>query len=288
MSESADVSALTTGLAEVRRQLAGEVKSRQALIKPLDQAQRALKDAHKNAVALHEASALLEQPAEELSLPDNYNKLVKAVRTIADENLAELEFTFARDLREAFDAIGIKLDGPPDTLIAELFLIRPDLRKKQVTMTFSRQPVTKGAVKLDVEKVVSEYQKARKDICERKVDHKELLAELFQSYERVVKLEDKQMGARTGIVDVFRELVIVRQPLGFRRDPNKGRFVDYPKTHFAYDMLQLRQSKKLDYNGYRLNLGTATIDTTSDSTKAMFLATGANEGAFIKDLYFSK
>jgi hypothetical protein len=44
----------------------------------------------------------------------------------------------------------------------------------------------------------------------------------------------------------------------------------------------------MTYNGLHLNLGTATIDTTSDSTKAMFLATGANEGAFIKDLYFGK
>ena len=105
MSTHADVTALATGLAEVRRQLAGEVKTRQALIKPLDQAQRALKDAHKNAVALHEAVALLEQPAEELVLPSNYNKLIKQVRTIADENLAELEFTFARDLREAFRAL---------------------------------------------------------------------------------------------------------------------------------------------------------------------------------------
>ncbi|HEX4946220.1 MAG TPA: hypothetical protein VFZ34_06140 [Blastocatellia bacterium] len=287
MSESADVSALAAGLAEVRRQLAGEVKIRQALIKPLDQAQRALKDAHQNAVALHEATTLLEQPPEELSLPSHYQKLIRQVRAVADENLSELEFTFARDLREAFKAISIKLDGPPDALIAELFVIRPDLRKKQVTMTFSRQPVTKP-VKLDVEKVVTAYQKARKEICERKVDQQELLAELYEAYVRVVKLQDKTMGFRASIVDVFRELVIVRQPLGFRKDPNKGRFVDYPKTHFAYDLLQLRQSKKMTYNGLHLNLGTATIDTTSDSTKAMFLATGANEGAFIKDLYFGK
>jgi hypothetical protein len=287
MSETADVSALTTGLAEVRRQLAGEVKIRQALIKPLDQAQRALKDAHQNAVALHEAVALLERPSEELSLAGDYHQLVAQVRAVADKNLAELEFTFARDLREAFKDIGIKLDGPPTELIAELFVIKPDLRKKQVTITFSRQAVTKP-VKLDVEKVVSAYQKARKEICERKVDNQELLAELYEAYERVVKLEGKQMGARTGIVDVFRELVIVRQPLGFRKDPGKAKFVDYPKTHFAYDTLQLRQSKKMTYNGLHLNFGTATIDTTSDSTKAMFLATGANEGAFIKDLYFGK
>jgi hypothetical protein len=288
MSKQADTSALATGLGDVRRELANEVKVRQAIIKPLDQAQRALKDPHKNAVVLHEATELLEKPAEELSLPQNYSKLVRELRTLADENLSELEFTFARDLREAFSEIGVKMAGSPTELIAELFVIKPDMRKKQVTMTFSRQSVTKGAVKLDIEKVVNEYQKARKDICERKVDHKELLAGLFEAYVRVVKLQDKPMGFRSGIVDVFRELVIVRQPLGFRRDPNKGRFVDYPKTHFAYDLLQLRQSKKLDHDGYRLNLGTATIDTTSDSSKAMFLASGANEGQFIKDLYFSK
>ena len=288
MSEQADTSALATGLGDVRRELANEVKVRQAVIKPLDQAQRALKNPHKNAVALHEATELLERPSEELSLPQSYSKLVKQLRSLADENLSELEFTFARDLREAFSEIGVKMAGSPTELIAELFVIKPDMRKKQVTMTFSRQSITKGAVKLDVEKVVSEYQKARKDICERKVDHKELLAELFEAHVRVVKLQDKAIGFRSGIVDVFRELVIVRQPLGFRRDPNKGRFVDYPKTHFAYDLLQLRQSKKLDHDGYRLNLGTATIDTTSDSSKAMFLASGANEGQFIKDLYFSK
>ncbi|MGH9803461.1 MAG: hypothetical protein ACRD82_24110, partial [Blastocatellia bacterium] len=75
-------------------------------------------------------------------------------------------------------------------------------------------------------------------------------------------------------------------PLGFRKTPSKSNFVDYPKTHFAYDMLQLRRKLNLVHEGHRLNLGTATIDVGSDTTKAMFLATGANEGAFIKDLYF--
>ncbi len=45
MSKNADTSALAAGLSEARRQLAGEVKARQAIIKPLDRAQRAL-DGH--------------------------------------------------------------------------------------------------------------------------------------------------------------------------------------------------------------------------------------------------
>ncbi len=287
MSNEADYSALAGGLSEVRRQLAGEVKARQAVIKPLDQAQRALKDPHKNAVALHEATALLEESPEELALPNEYGKLVKKLRALADENLAELEFTFARDLREAFKEQGVKLGGSPTELIADLFVIKPDLRKKQVAIIFSRQPVTKGAIKLDVEKVVTAYLRARRDLCERKVDQAALLGELFEAYERVLKLTSRAIGFRTGIVDCYRELVLVRQPLGFRRSPEKNRFVDYPKTHFAYDILQLRRSQKLTHDGHRLNLGTATIDVSSDTTKAMFLATGANEGQFIKDLYFT-
>jgi hypothetical protein len=287
MSEKADLSALTAGIGEVRRLLANEVKLRQAVIKPLDQALRALKDPHKNAVALHEAAALLEQPPAELPVENGFGKFVKELREVADANLSELEFTFARDLRAAFVAEGVKLEGPPTELIAELFVIKPDLRKKQVLITFSRQPVTKGAIKLDVERVLSAWQRARKEICERKVDYDELLKELFETYERLLKLNAGKMGWRAGIVECYRELVMVRQPLGFRRTPSKSSFVDYPKSHFIYDMLQLRRSHSLVHEGHRLNLGTATIDVGSDSTRAMFLATGANEGAFIKDLYFA-
>jgi hypothetical protein len=287
MSEKADTSALTAGLSEARRQLANQVKLRQSIIKPMDRALRALKDPHKNAVALHEATNLLEQPPEEVALPNSYNKLIKQLRSLAETNLSELEFTFARDLREAFAEQGLKIAGPPTELIADLFVVRPDLRKKQVQITFSRQSVTKGAIKLDVERVVTAYQRAHKEICERKVDYDELLGELFEAYTRTLKLNGRQVGARAGIVDCYRELVLVRQPLGFRKTPSKSSFVDYPKTHFAYDMLQLRRSHHLVHDGHRLNLGTATIDVGADTTRAMFLATGATEGQFIKDLYFT-
>jgi hypothetical protein len=90
-----DASALIAELNEVRRQLSGEVKLRQSIIKPLDRVQRALKDPHRNAVALHEAADTLTKPPEEVALPGNYNKLMKQLRALADEKLSELEFTFA-------------------------------------------------------------------------------------------------------------------------------------------------------------------------------------------------
>jgi hypothetical protein len=209
------------------------------------------------------------------------------LRVVADEKLSELEFAFARDLREAFKEKGLKLTGSPGELVADLFVIKVDMRRKQVEMTFSRQPVAAKKIRLNVEQVVAAYERARRDIRERKVDLDKLLQELFEAYQRVLKLTGKQTGTRTSIVDCYRELVLVRQPFAFRKHPSKQSFLDYPKTHFAYDMLQLRRRQKMTHEGHRLNLGTATIDVGSDTARAMFLATGATEGQFIKDLYFT-
>ena len=155
-------------------------------------------------------------------------------------------------------------------------------------MTFSRQPVTDKKIKLNVEQVVAAYERAKKDICERNIDLNTLLGELFEAYNRVLKLSDKPMGTRSIIVDCYRELIMVRQPASFRKTPSKQKFLDYPKTHFAFDMMQLRRQQQMVYDGHRLNLGTATIDVGSDSARAMFLATDANEGQFIQHLYFTK
>ncbi len=287
MSENIEV--LSADLIEIRKILASEVKLRSNIIKPLENAVRALKDPHKNAVALAEACVALEIPPIELELPDDYQKSVENLKAIADENLAELEFTFARDLREAFSEKGITLGGnSASELIAELFVIKVDMRRKQVDMTFSRQPVTDKKIKLNVEQVVATYERARKDICERNVDLYGLLGELFEAYTRVLKLTEKQIGTRTIIVDCYRELIMVRQPASFRKTPSKAKFVDYPKTHFAFDVMQLRKNQAMIFDGHHLNLGTATIDVGSDSAKAMFLATDANEGQFIQHLYFTK
>ncbi len=283
-----DAEEMTAELNEVRRQLTNEVNQRRTVVKPIEQALRALKDPHNNAVALYEAGAALENSPTELELPEGANRLFKELQTLADTHLSELEFTFVRDLREAFTANGITLSGEPNALVAELFVIKPDIRRKQVEMTFSRQPVSGKKIKLDVALVVSSYERARREICQRKVDYEELIKEIFEAYERTLKLAGKPMETRMSIVDCYRELVLVRQPLSFRKTPSKNSFKDYPKTHFAYDMLELRRQNKLNYNGLRLNLGTSTIDVGGDTARVMFLATEATQGQFIKDLYFAK
>ncbi len=281
------VEALSTALNETRRILTLEANQRRAVIKPLEQALKALKDPHSNAMALYEAGQALVAPAG-FSLPDGAEASFAELRELADAHLSELEFTFARDLRAKFAENGITLEGDPAALVADLFVIRPDLRRRVVDINFSRQPVTDKKIKLDTAQVFNAYERAWRDICERNTDYGQLLEDLYAVYERLLKLNGKQIGWRANVVDMYRELILVRQPAAFRKTPSKNSFKDYHKTHFAYDMLQVRRLNHLAYNDLRLNFGTATIETTGDTARAMFLATGANGGQFIKDLYFSK
>src|SRR5205814_2179844 len=135
----------------------------------------------------------------------------------------------------AFESLGLKLDGRPSELIAELFVIKVDMLRKQVQMSFSRQPVTGKTIKLDVDQVVAAYQRARREICERNTNLDELLKELFEAYQRTLLLSRKPMGTRANIVECYRELVLIRQPLSFRKTPSKLSFADYPKSHFIFD-----------------------------------------------------
>lgn len=287
MSESSVIDGLVSALSETRKSLNAEIAIRRGVVKPIENALRALKDPHKNAVALHESAVAFEKGLNGAPVPESFGETVSELRTLADEKVAELEFTFARDLRAAFQEKGVTLGGSPTSLEADLFLIQPDLRKKKVEITFSRQPVSLKTVKLDVAAVWSAYERAQKEICGRNVDDEEFLRDLFETYRRLLKLGGQQVGFRTGIVDLYAELVWVRQPQGFRRTLAKANFLDYPKAHFLYDIFKLRQNHKMVHDGHQLNLGVSTIEVGSDSRKAMFLATTATQGAFYKDLYFT-
>lgn len=280
--------ALTTALSNLRSRLAEEVRKRQATIKPIEKILWALKNPHHNAVTLYETTQLLAKASKSLVTLEESEPLISQLNIIAREKLSDLEFSFARDLRQAFEERGIILEGPPNKLVAGLFVIQVNMASRQVHMTFSHQPVTDKKIKLDVDKVISAYQRAKKEICERNANIEELIKQFFESYQRVLKLTDRQVEERAPIVECYRELVLTKQSGAFRKSPSKVAFVDYPKTHFIFDMLVARQENRLTFDGNKLNFGTSTIEVGADSAKALFIANSALHGQYIKDVYFTK
>jgi len=65
------------------------------------------------------------------------------------------------------------------------------------------------------------------------------LKELYESYERVIRLGGLNTGQPVQILAVFRELVLVKQPPKFRKTPMKAYFQDYTRDLFSRDLAKV-------------------------------------------------
>jgi hypothetical protein len=143
-------------------------------------------------------------------------------------------------------------------------------------------------IPLDPARVLTAYAAARKALVERKSNLPELLKRIFEAYRRLLAVHGKNSGDRVGVIDLFRELVWLRQSEKFRSAPAKASFTEYPRAYFAYDVRQLQVTKTLTHNGQRLQFGTATIDATDDPNRSIWIPEGAEGGHYVMDVYWTK
>lgn len=97
------------------------------------------------------------------------------------------------------------------------------------------------------------------------------LERLFRAYRRRLELVGGQPGDRVDLKEIWAEVTFLLQSPAYYQDPSSKRFLDYSRTQFIFDLGRLRQSATLDYKGFRLTLGTATVGSTKDKSKVFYL-----------------
>jgi len=78
-----------------------------------------------------------------------------------------------------------------------------------------------------------------KNEAERPFDTALFLKELYEAYERVTRIKGLSTGQPAQILDVFRELVFVKQSPTFGKNPVKSNFKDYTREFFARDLARV-------------------------------------------------
>jgi len=78
-----------------------------------------------------------------------------------------------------------------------------------------------------------------KNEAERPFDTALFLKELYEAYERVTRIKELSTGQPAQILDVFRELVFVKQSPTFGKNPVKSNFKDYTREFFARDLARV-------------------------------------------------
>jgi len=93
-----------------------------------------------------------------------------------------------------------------------------------------------------------------KSEAERPFEISAFLKELYEAYERVIKLKGINVGQPAQILDVFSELILVKQSPTFKKTPIKSHFQDYTRELLSRDLAKVSAAGPQVVNGKRLEL----------------------------------
>ncbi|MFC2006547.1 hypothetical protein ACFLUQ_00025 [Chloroflexota bacterium] len=106
---------------------------------------------------------------------------------------------------------------------------------------------------LMLESIAPAILEALKSEAERPFEAASFGKDLHEAYERVIKLKELNRGQPAQVLDVFRELVFVKQSSSFQKNPIKANYDEYVKEYFARDLARISASSSY-VGGKRLEL----------------------------------
>lgn len=193
---------------------------------------------------------------------------------------------FARQLKEAcaqFEVAFQQLGASPPAFRLDPLEIEVDLRKGEAVLTYARQELAR--VPLDCAQILKERQKLLSSLETSDFSPEDYLSKLHEAYRRA--LGNHKWGERVDLVEVLPELAFLLQSDRFRGDPTRESFRPYGKVRFAYDLARLRKSRVLEIQGSRLTLGTATLGSTRNKERVLYLEE-AGQGQYYLSLAFQR
>ncbi len=262
-----------------------ETKALNGLVTALKDALAALRGESVDVVKLGHAHSTLnavKAPDAALAalLPEIDQELQQAQHVLAD--------TFGLALRHGLAQQGIALGGRPPRFEIGRFEIVANFVNRGASISYGKELIAKR-VPLSVERVIKAYQRETKTIIGRNEDGGRWIEQLYLAWDKARRKRDAA-DQRANIVDCYFELVLLRQPRGFRSAPSKHGFVDYSRAQFAYDFFEFVHRQRRDYKGIKAFGHVATKSQAESADKSIWVVEGdsPHDGRYIADLVFSK
>lgn len=193
---------------------------------------------------------------------------------------------FGRQLKEAAEAAGVSfspLSSEPPVYRLDPLTVEASFSKGVARLDYARLPL--GECSLEPADILEQRQRYLNALEGEEFDPKRFLELLWLAYRRALLTVGRPAGERVDLVDLLPELAILQQSDRFKADPTRENFRPYGKVRLAYDLARLRRSGHLDHNGARLTLGTATMGTTKQKDRVLYLEE-AGRGQYYLSLAF--
>lgn len=263
--------------ADLRR----EIKTLAALIAALKESTNALRAEPVDVVRLDKALTVLQTSIEQPVLdavPELQKELELAQRALGDE--------FGQKLRAALAAQGAAIGGRPPKFEIGRFELDVNFARRFGVLRYGKDVVAPH-IPVTVDATVKAYQAAAKAIEGRTQDGAAWLTQLHEAYQ-IARRKRNVQSDRINIVDVYLEMVLLRQGRAFASEPSKRTFTDYSRPQFIYDFYEFTGRQRLAYQGQIAKLHSATKSQTDSPAKSMWIVEGDSpyDGHFFADIQF--
>lgn len=260
-----------------------ELKMLTALMSALKEAVTALQSEPVDVVRFDKALTGLQtaSQADILNLlPELTQELDLAQRLLGDE--------FGQKLRTALAEQGITIGGRSPTFTIGRFELEANFAKRFLTLRYGKDLVVPRAA-ITVEAAIKAYQSAVKSVMERSQNGQAWIAQFYEAYE-LARRKRGNTSPRVNVVDVYIEMVMLRQGRAFASEPSKRTFADYTRAQFIYDFYEFAQQQRLAHNGQIIKAHVASKSQTDSPTKSMWMVDGDTpyDGRYIADIEFVK
>ncbi len=260
-----------------------EIKTLATLIAALKESATALRAEPVDVVRLDKALTALQPSKEQAVLdliPTLQGELDLAQRALGDE--------FGQKLRDALAALGVAIGGRPPKFELGRFELDANFARRFSVLRYGKDVVAPH-VPITVEATLKAYQAAFKAIQGRNQDGAAWLAQFHDAYQ-IARRKRNIHEARINIVDVYVELVLLRQGRAFASEPSKHTFIDYTRAQFICDFYEFTGRQRLAHKGHVVKVHGSTKSQTDNPAKSMWIVEGDSpyDGRYISDVEFEK
>lgn len=258
-----------------------EIKSLATLVAALKESANALRAEPVDVVRLDKALAALQASKESAVaelVTELQSELDLAQRALGDE--------FGQKLRAALQELGVVIGGRPPKFEIGRFELDANFARRACTLRYGKDIVAPH-VSITVDAAVKAYQSAIKAIQGRNVDGATWMAQLADAYQTAQR-KRASTNSRVNIVDVYIEMVLLRQGRAFASEPSKRTFTDYSRAQFIYDFYEFTGRQRLTHKGQVVKVHSATKSQTDSPAKSMWIVEGDSpyDGRYIADIEF--
>ncbi len=221
---------------------------------------------------------------------ESLDAAVSSFAAVTQTALNNLAFEFAGDLREAFEARGVIVEGRPPLLIVGLLIFNIDIAGRKGQWFYGKEALTRP-IPLSLNGILTAYDQQLKRIVKRTINSKELMNELYTAWQDCLAKRKLRPGnGRINIVETYSQLTLNRQSNRFWNAPSRRTFKDYDRALFVRDLVILQEQDTagfaVDGEERRFRLGVATKSQAEQSNRSIWLPEKGSDGQYYSDITF--